>query len=119
MIYSRETLGKRLRMLRVDLGLSQSLVCEEMDIPQASLSSFENGTGGGLTIFLDLLNFYSSHYNVSNVLVPNFYVMKKGEKNLNTGTKERIFEEIEELEEDIRAKLLNIKIIARGAGNKV
>jgi len=119
MTYNREILGKRLKMLRVDLGLSQSVVCEEMDIPQASLSSFENGTGGGLKIFLDLLNFYSSHYNVSNVLVSDFYVMKKGEKNLNAGSKERIFEEIEELEEDIRAKLLNIKTIARGTGNKV
>lgn len=117
MIYNRETLGKRLKVLRIDLGLNQMDVCQELNLPQASLSSFENGTGGGLTIFLELLNFYSSHYQVSNVLLPDFFVIRKGETDLSAGSKQRIFEEIQDLEEDIRAKLLNIRIIARGTGN--
>lgn len=120
MKYDRKIIGSRFKDLRLDLGFSQSLVSDEISVEQGSLSAFENGTGGGMTILLGLLNFYGRYYKVSNVFLPQFSIMKNNNTTKNMEEiQSRLFTEITELEEIMTSKLLNLKIIAGGSNIEV
>ena len=118
MKYDRKSLGKRIRQLRLNLKLSQTTVCSETDISQANLSSFENGTGGGLSMLLDLLNFYSSRYEVGNMdLLQEFSNLKEEKEQVDI--KEKLNGHLAELEKTINEKLLDIKMITSGESTEV
>lgn len=117
MIYDRALIGQRFRIIRQDLSFSQSYVSEQIDVEQGSLSAFENGTGSGMAVFIGLLNFYGKYHDVSNILSENFSLVERRnnkEKDF-VEQKARILTELKELEDMMAAKLLNIKIITRGA----
>lgn len=114
MIYDRALIGQRFRAIRLDLSFSQSYVSEQIDVEQGSLSAFENGTGSGMAVFIALLNFYGKYHKVSNILSEDFGLVQPQKKEYKE-QKARILTEIKELEDMVAAKLLNIKIITRGA----
>lgn len=118
MKYDRASLGKRIKQLRLNLGLTQEVVCEETDISQANLSSFETGTGGGLSILLELLNFYSLRYNVGNTdLLQEFSNLK--EEKVEDNIKQKINHQLKDLEDTFKEKLVNIKLITSGESSEI
>ena len=110
---NKEILGKRLKMLRNELGYNQKKIQEKIGIAQGTLSLIENGKGGSLNIFIKLLNFYSRHFNLTGIFSDEFKAKIKGsEKNLFYPM--QVLEEVNELETVLSKKLLNLKSIVDG-----
>lgn len=118
MEYSRALVGKRLKELRNDLEFTQSYVAQILGIEQTTLSNIEKGRTAGFDVFLDLLNFYGKYHKVSNILLPEFVIMKNNELSYIDEIQSKVVKEIEECEQYLSTKLLNIKLIAGGVNNE-
>ncbi len=69
-------LGGRLREMRKALGMLQEDVAKHLDVNQNAISRIENGSGGGISILLKLLNYYSNFFIVEHILSPKFEVVQ-------------------------------------------
>lgn len=72
-------MGQRLEMMRKALELSQKDVAERIETTQTQVSRMESGTGGSLTVLIDLLNFYAEHFHLGSFFLPHFEVLKNSE----------------------------------------
>lgn len=73
---SRKIIGKRMHNYRLALNLRQTELEAKTNLTQNTISKIENGLGGSLEAFLALLNFYSKHFNVNNILNEEFSIVK-------------------------------------------
>lgn len=126
-MFNRKLIGQRMRALRDHLDYSQNTVATESGMTQSDVSQFEN-TGGGMTLFLKLVNYYNSKdINVSNILKDNFIITPKTEpssvlskiENVHQHQMKTIINETIELENYTRDKLLSIKLLATGSASKI
>lgn len=87
-IYNSIELGQTIRKLRINKKLSQKELANKIDVPQSSISDFENGKGNFNIIKLsliaetlntnldELLHQYLNKYNNNNENNSSFYYMK-------------------------------------------
>lgn len=77
---NRKIIGKRIHNYRIALNLKQTELEAKTNLTQNTISKIENGLGGSLEAFLTLLNFYSKHFNVNNILDEDFSIVKESLK---------------------------------------
>lgn len=94
-IYNSIELGQTIRKLRINKKLSQKELANKIDVPQSSISDFENGKGNFNIIKLsliaetlntnldELLHQYLNKYNNNNENNSLFYYMKLKELIFN------------------------------------
>ena len=69
-------LGGRLKEMRKALGMLQEDVANHLDVNQNAISRIENGAGGGVSVLLKLINYYSDFFVVEHILSPKFEVVQ-------------------------------------------
>ncbi len=69
-------IGERLKEMRKALGMLQEDVAKHLGVNQNAISRIENGSGGGITILLKLINYYSNFFEVGHILSPKFEVIQ-------------------------------------------
>ncbi len=69
-------LGGRLKEMRKALGMLQEDVAKHLDVNQNAISRIENGAGGGVSVLLKLINYYSDFFVVEHILSPKFEVVQ-------------------------------------------
>ena len=78
-------LGDRLKKIRESLELSQIDVASNVDCYQNAISNLELGKGGSITLFLQLISYYSQFVYIDMLFADNFYFIPKvqgeGEKS--------------------------------------
>jgi transcriptional regulator with XRE-family HTH domain len=72
-------LGERLQMLRKAMELSQKELAATLEVQQNQISRLENGIGGTLEMFLQLINYYGEHFHLHSMFSEEFEVIKKSE----------------------------------------
>jgi len=79
MIIENKVIGERLKMYRNALNIPQGTLAEKLNVAQTPISRFENGLGGSLEVFFQLLGFYSDHFLISYLFQKEFVIVKKSE----------------------------------------
>lgn len=69
-------LGGRMKEMRKALGMLQEDVAKHLGVNQNAISRIENGAGGGISVLLKLLNYYSDFFVVEHILSPKFEVVQ-------------------------------------------
>jgi transcriptional regulator with XRE-family HTH domain len=69
-------LGGRLKEMRKAMGMLQEDVAKHLDVNQNAISRIENGSGGGISILLKLLNYYGNFFVVEHILSQKFEVVR-------------------------------------------
>lgn len=72
-------LGGRLKEMRKAMGMLQGDVAKHLDVNQNAISRIENGAGGGISVLLSLINYYSDFYMVEHILSPKFEVVRRSD----------------------------------------
>lgn len=72
-------LGGRLKEMRKALDMLQGDVAKHLGVNQNAISRIENGSGGGISILLALLNYYGQFYIVEHILSHKFEVVQKSD----------------------------------------
>ena len=62
--------------MRKALDMLQEDVAKHLDVNQNAISRIENGAGGGISVLLKLLNYYSDFFVVEHILSPKFEVVQ-------------------------------------------
>lgn len=98
-----DTLGERLRKVRIDLGLSQTQLAEQLNVGQMEVSRLETGKGGGINFLLSVICFYSPHIRIEILLNPNidFSLINRNNQLYKKPINEIAIERINQLKEDL------------------
>ncbi len=70
-----ETVGSRLKEIRVYLGLSQQDLSDKISITQSKISKIESGKGGSLETFLSIIEYYSSFIYIHSLFEKDFVLV--------------------------------------------
>lgn len=65
--------------MRKAMGMLQGDVAKHLDVNQNAISRIENGAGGGISVLLSLINYYSDFYMVEHILSPKFEVVRRSD----------------------------------------
>ena len=69
-------LGGRLKEMRKAMGMLQEDIAKHLEVNQNAISRIEKGTGGSVSILLNLINYYSNFIVVEHILSPKFEVVQ-------------------------------------------
>ena len=62
--------------MRKALGMLQEDVAKHLEVNQNAISRIENGSGGGISVLLKLLNYYRVFFVVEHIMAPKFEVVQ-------------------------------------------
>lgn len=102
-----ETLGIRLKQIRLYLSISQQELKEKCDINQATISRMESGKGIKWGNFIKILSFYSQYIYIDCLFQENFQIISiDGKKeifksNINSIVKQLVTQSIVEYQKNI------------------
>lgn len=81
-------LGDRLRLLRMQQGLSQKQLAAELHITQSAVSRLENGDEVHASALLAVLMFYENKVSFDEVLSSHFNIDSQSDYHINTTAKQ-------------------------------
>lgn len=85
-------LGKRLRMIRKHLGISQQQLAEATNLTQPAISRLENGEEVYASALLDILNFYRDKVSLDLLFDPD---MDSDDKSLLFCSRQEIHQRLD------------------------
>ncbi|MDL2297335.1 helix-turn-helix domain-containing protein [Bacteroidales bacterium OttesenSCG-928-B11] len=89
-----EELGKRLKEIRVYLGLNQMELAEKIDSTQVAVSRLERGAGGTIAFFTTVVSFYSQHIYINCLFSKHFSLIPSKDASIDRSYLETVVEEI-------------------------
>ena len=102
-------LGGRLKEMRKAMGMLQEDVAKHLDVNQNAISRIENGSGGGISILLKLLNYYGNFFVVEHILSQKFEVVRISD---TTGPMESVaIERLRLLKDELVEEIENINLL--------
>ncbi|WP_431129997.1 helix-turn-helix domain-containing protein [Flagellimonas flava] len=107
----RDKIAQRMLHYRKTLGLSQSDLAKECNLPgQNTISFLEKKSQFSVETFLSLVNFFSQHFYVENLLSEDFVVTEVGEEEQRASLNNAItLRQLDYFEVDMLEKLNKIK----------
>ncbi|RDV11895.1 XRE family transcriptional regulator [Pontibacter diazotrophicus] len=103
-------IGGKLNTFRKTLGLSQKEVSVAMGVHQTQISKLEKGEGSSIELLLQILNYYSSNYQVKYILADTFeIVMGAAGESLTSPYNSIAVERLSLLGEEVNAQLVEVK----------
>ena len=102
-------IGKRLRLIRQKLGLSQTEVANEIGSSQLTISKIERGENVLSSSFLDALLFYSQSVNMDLLLRKKFDPADDDLMNKNFSEKSIVREKLLMMQEDFNQKITDMQ----------
>jgi transcriptional regulator with XRE-family HTH domain len=102
-------LGGRLKEMRKAMDMLQEDVAKHLDVNQNAISRIENGSGGGISILLKLLNYYGNFFVVEHIISQKFEVVSIAE---TTGPIESVaIERLRLLKNELVEEIENINLL--------
>ncbi|MEO1485657.1 MAG: helix-turn-helix transcriptional regulator [Bacteroidota bacterium] len=107
----RDKIAQRMLHYRKTLGLSQADLAKECDLPgQNTISFLEKKGQFSVETLLSLVNFFSKHFYIENLLSENFVVTEIGEEEERASLNNAItLQQLEYFQSDMVKKLKEIK----------
>lgn len=102
-----ETLGKRLREIRVFYGITQNEIAKELHVTQSAVSKVEKGGAIVSPILLKFLCYYSTRVNIDILLADEWELIGDDKKlfNKNIEINSVVAEKVQVLRQDFNTKI--------------
>ncbi|MBR3729473.1 MAG: helix-turn-helix domain-containing protein [Bacteroidales bacterium] len=108
-IVTVKELGKRLKLVRQKLGLSQSEVAKEINSSQLTISKVERGENVLSSSFLSILLFYSKSVNIDFLLRKEFDPSNELLLNKNFSANSVVKQKLSGLRSDLDEKIDDLR----------
>lgn len=108
-IVTVKELGKRLKLVRQKLGLSQSEVAKEINSSQLTISKVERGENVLSSSFLSILLFYSKSVNIDFLLRKEFDPSNEILLNKNFSANSVVKQKLSGLRSDLDEKIDDLR----------
>lgn len=108
-IVTVKELGKRLKLVRQKLGLSQSEVAKEINSSQLTISKVERGENVLSSSFLSILLFYSQSVNIDFLLRKEFDPSNELLLNKNFSANSVVKQKLSGLRSDLDEKIDDLR----------
>lgn len=108
-IVTVKELGKRLKLVRQKLGLSQSEVAKEINSSQLTISKIERGENVLSSSFLSILLFYSKSVNIDFLLRKEFDPSNELLLNKNFSANSVVKQKLSGLRSDLDEKIDDLR----------
>lgn len=108
-IVTVKEIGKRLKLVRQKLGLSQSEVAKEINSSQLTISKVERGENVLSSSFLSILLFYSKSVNIDFLLKKEFDPSNELLLNKNFSANSVVKQKLSGLQSDLNIKIDDLK----------
>jgi len=108
-IVTVKELGKRLKLVRQKLGLSQSEVAKEINSSQLTISKVERGENVLSSSFLSILLFYSKSVNIDFLLRKEFDPSNELLLNKNFSANSVVKQKLNGLRSDLDEKIDDLR----------
>jgi transcriptional regulator with XRE-family HTH domain len=97
-------IGRRLKDLRVKANQSQEFVAAQLNTSQNIISRMEKGDGASLQMFLNVITYYRSIYNMDNFLAADFDVSDVEPSHM-TGLESLAIEKLNMLKDEMTSEI--------------
>lgn len=112
---AEKLITERLKLLRMSANVSQADLAKELGTHQNAISKMENGHGGSLKLFFQLIGFYSETFYLGN-LFSNYFdiVLLSDFEDRSVKFKDVIKEQLKLMHEEQGEKIQRIEALLDG-----
>lgn len=89
-----ETIGNRLKEIRVYLGLSQQELSNQISIAQSKISKIESGKGGSLDTFLSIIEYFSNFIYIHSLFEKEFILVSNNTSEIDKSPIRSVIQEL-------------------------
>lgn len=97
---SNTILGERFKSLRKHKNITQQVLSDNSEVPLMAISALENGKGTSINNMLNLINYFNSFYDLSDLVERDFEIKEKYKLEVKIGT-EGFIEELVRLQKSM------------------